>query len=307
MCKVYEQHTEVFRKRIRMKKIAVMTDSNCGLLPEKGKEMGISIVPMPVIINGETYFEGVDITTEEFYRMQEDGAEITSSLPSPGSVMDLWDELLETHDEVVYIPMSSGLSNSCSSAIMLAQEYEGKVFVADNHRISITQMQSVLDAVQMAEAGMDGAAIKARLEKEAKDSSIYIAVDTLEYLKKGGRITAAGAAIGGVLNIKPVLTTDGDQLDAYAKVRGMKSAFRTMCKALRKDLDGKLKSLHESGELVIGIANTYMPEEELNQWKEELQNVFPGEEILYGALNLSIGCHTGMGAVGIGAVRRMKQ
>lgn len=287
-----------------MKKIAVMTDSNCGLLPEKGKEMGISIVPMPVIINGETYFEGVDITTEEFYRMQEDGAEITSSLPSPGSVMDLWDELLETHDEVVYIPMSSGLSNSCSSAIMLAQEYEGKVFVADNHRISITQMQSVLDAVQMAEEGMDGAEIKARLEKEAKDSSIYIAVDTLEYLKKGGRITAAGAAIGGVLNIKPVLTTDGDQLDAYAKVRGMKSAFRTMCKALRKDLDGKLKSLHESGELVIGIANTYMPEEELNQWKEELQNAFPGEEILYGALNLSIGCHTGMGAVGIGAVRR---
>lgn len=293
-------------KGYTMQKIAVMTDSNCGILPEKSKEMGITIVPMPLIINGKTYFEGVDITAEEFYQMQESGVDITSSLPSPASVMDLWEELLKTHEEVVYIPMSSGLSNSCASAIMLSEEYDGRVHVVDNHRISITQMQAVLDAIKMAEDGMTGAEIKEQLEKEALDASIYIAVDTLEYLKKGGRVTAAGAAIGSVLNIKPVLTIDGDKLDAFAKVRGMKSAFRTMCKALQKDLDGKLKELHESGELVLGIANTKLPEEELAQWKSEFQKAFPGEEILYGTLNLSIGCHTGPGAVGIGAMRRRK-
>lgn len=293
-------------KGYTMQKIAVMTDSNCGILPEKSKEMGITIVPMPLIINGKTYFEGVDITAEEFYQMQESGVDITSSLPSPASVMDLWEELLKTHEEVVYIPMSSGLSNSCASAIMLSEEYDGRVHVVDNHRISITQMQAVLDAIKMAEDGMTGAEIKEQLEKEALDASIYIAVDTLEYLKKGGRVTAAGAAIGSVLNIKPVLTIDGDKLDAFAKVRGMKSAFRMMCKALQKDLDGKLKELHESGELVLGIANTKLPEEELAQWKSEFQKAFPGEEILYGTLNLSIGCHTGPGAVGIGAMRRRK-
>ena len=289
-----------------MKKTAIMTDSNCGMLPETGKAMGIAVVPMPVIIDGNTYFEGVDITPEEFYRMQEEGAEITSSLPSPGSVMDLWAELLKTHDEVVYIPMSSGLSNTCASAVMLAEDYDGRVYVVDNHRISVTQMQAVLDAVQMAESGMNGAEIKERLEAEALDASIYITVDTLEYLKKGGRVTPAGAAIGSMLNIKPVLTIAGDKLDAFAKVRGMKAAFRTMCKALRKDLQGRLKELYENGEIIIGIANTVMPKEELEQWKTELQKAFPEEEILHGVLNLSIGCHVGPGAIGIGAMRKYR-
>ena len=290
-----------------MQNIAIMTDSNCGFLPEDGEKMGISIVPMPLIIDGTTYFEGVDITSEEFYRLQGNGAEITSSLPSPGSVMDMWDELLKTHDEVVYIPMSSGLSNSCNSALMLAEDYDGRVHVVDNHRISVTQMQSVLDAVEMANSGMSGKEIKERLEKESLDASIYIAVDTLEYLKKGGRVTPAGAAIGSVLNIKPVLEIDGDKLDAYAKVRGMKGAFRTMIKALKKDLDGKLKTLHDNGELVLGIAYTLMPEEELAQWKAALEKAFPGKEILPGTLNLSIGCHVGPGAIGVGAVRRIKK
>ncbi len=289
-----------------MQKTAIMTDSNCGMLPETGKAMGIAVVPMPVIIDGNTYFEGVDITPEEFYRMQEEGAEITSSLPSPGSVMDLWAELLKTHDEVVYIPMSSGLSNTCASAVMLAEDYDGRVYVVDNHRISVTQMQAVLDAVQMAESGMNGAEIKERLEAEALDASIYITVDTLEYLKKGGRVTPAGAAIGSMLNIKPVLTIAGDKLDAFAKVRGMKAAFRTMCKALRKDLQGRLKELYENGEIIIGIANTVMPKEELEQWKTELQKAFPEEEILHGVLNLSIGCHVGPGAIGIGAMRKYR-
>lgn len=289
-----------------MQKTAIMTDSNCGMLPETGKAMGIAVVPMPVIIDGNTYFEGVDITPEEFYRMQEEGAEITSSLPSPGSVMDLWAELLKTHDEVVYIPMSSGLSNTCASTVMLAEDYDGRVYVVDNHRISVTQMQAVLDAVQMAESGMNGAEIKERLEAEALDASIYITVDTLEYLKKGGRVTPAGAAIGSMLNIKPVLTIAGDKLDAFAKVRGMKAAFRTMCKALRKDLQGRLKELYENGEIIIGIANTVMPKEELEQWKTELQKAFPEEEILHGVLNLSIGCHVGPGAIGIGAMRKYR-
>ncbi len=290
-----------------MQKTAIMTDSNCGMLPETGKAMGIAVVPMPVIIDGNTYFEGVDITPEEFYRMQEEGAEITSSLPSPGSVMDLWAELLKTHDEVVYIPMSSGLSNTYASAVMLAEDYGGRVYVVDNHRISVTQMQAVLDAVQMAESGMNGAEIKERLEAEALDASIYITVDTLEYLKKGGRVTPAGAAIGSMLNIKPVLTIAGDKLDAFAKVRGMKAAFRTMCKALQKDLQGRLKELYENGEITIGIANTVMPEEELKQWKAELQKAFPEEEILPGVLNLSIGCHVGPGAIGIGAMRKYRK
>lgn len=288
-----------------MQNIAIMTDSNCGFLPEDGRQMGIAIVPMPLIIDGTTYYEGVDITSEEFYRRQGEGAQITSSLPSPGSVMDMWDELLKTHDEVVYIPMSSGLSNSCNSALVLSEDYDGRVHVVDNHRISVTQMQSVMDAMKMAKQGMSGKEIKERLETEALDASIYIAVDTLEYLKKGGRVTPAGAAIGSVLNIKPVLEIAGDKLDAYAKVRGMKSAFKTMIKALRKDLDGKLKALHERGELVLGIAYTQMPEEELAKWKEELAKAFPGEEILSGTLNLSIGCHVGPGAIGVGAVRRL--
>ena len=228
-----------------MQKIAVMTDSNCGILPDEGKKLGISIVPMPVIIDGTTYYEGVDITAEEFYKRQAAGAEITSSLPSPGDVMDMWEALLKEHDEVVYIPMTSGLSTSCHSAVMLTEEYDGRVHVVDNKRISVTQMQSVFDACKMAEQGMTGSQIKQRLEEEALDATIYIAVDTLEYLKKGGRITPAVAAIGSVLNIKPVMWIGGDKLDAHAKARGMKGAFRKMCKALHEDLDGRLKDLHD--------------------------------------------------------------
>lgn len=295
---------ERLERKKYMCKIAIMTDSNCGILSEQGNKLGIHIVPMPIIVDGKTYYEGIDIFTEEFYKKQAEGAEITSSLPSPGSVIDMWDELLETYDEVVYIPMSSGLSNSCGSAMTLARDYEGKVYVVDNKRISVTLVQAVLDALKMAEQGMSGADIKTTLEKEAADANIYIAVDTLEYLKKGGRITAAGAAIGSVLNIKPVLNLQEEKLDAFAKVRGMKAAFRTMCKALHKDLEVRFKELHENGELLLGMAHTYMEPEELAQWKKEFEEEFPGEEILYGVLTLSIGCHLGPGALGIGLVRK---
>lgn len=287
-----------------MQKVAIMADSNCGIFPEEGKKLGVCIIPMPVIIEGTTYYEGVDITIEEFYKKQAEGVEITSSLPSPGVVMDMWEELLKDHEEVVYIPMTSGLSSSCDNAKMLAEDYEGRVHVVDNHRISVTQAQSVFDALEMAEKGMSGAEICETLEREALDASIYIAVDTLEYLKKGGRVTAAGAAIGTVLNIKPVLTIQGEKLDAFAKVRGMKSAFKTMCKALKKDMDGRFRELHEKGELYLGIANTYMEPETLEMWKKELEKAFTGEKIMHYPLTLSIGCHIGPGGLGIGCVRK---
>ena len=287
-----------------MGNVAIMADSNCGIFPEEGKRLGVSIIPMPVIIEGTTYYEGVDITIEEFYKKQAEGVEITSSLPSPGIVMDMWDELLKDHEEVVYIPMTSGLSSSCANAKMLAEEYDGRVHVVDNHRISVTQAQSVFDAIEMAEHGMSGTEICETLEKEALDASIYIAVDTLEYLKKGGRVTAAGAAIGTVLNIKPVLTIQGEKLDAFAKVRGMKAAFKTMCKALKKDMDGRFRELHEKGELYLGIANTYMEPETLEMWKKELEKAFPGEKSMHYPLTLSIGCHIGPGGLGIGCVRK---
>lgn len=287
-----------------MQKIAVMTDSNCGILPEQGKEMGIYVVPMPIIIDGVTYYEGVDISTEEFYKKQEENAAVTSSLPSPGGIVEMWEELLGNYEEIVYIPMSSGLSNGCSVAKALSQDYEGKVYVVDNHRISVTQAQSVFDAMKMAEEGMPGAEIKETLEREAYDATIYIAVNTLEYLKRGGRVTAAGAAIGSMLNIKPVLTIQGDKLDAYAKTRGMKSAFKTMCKALRTDIEGRLKELYENGQLQLLIANTYMQEEELENWKKELQEAFPRNDIMYAPLTLSIGCHIGPGGLGVGFVRK---
>ena len=286
-----------------MRNVAIMADSNCGIFPEEGRKLGIHIIPMPVIIEGITYYEGVDITIEEFYKKQAEGVEITSSLPSPGIVLEMWDKLLKEYKEVVYIPMTSGLSNSCGSARMLAADYNGKVHVVDNHRISVTQAQSVFDALAMAEEGMSGTEICKILEEEALDASIYIAVDTLEYLKKGGRVTAAGEAIGTVLNIKPVLTIQGEKLDAYAKVRGMKAAFKMMCKALKKDIEGRFCKLHEEGKLYLGIANTYMEPEMLAMWKSELEKAFPGEKIIYYPLTLSIGCHIGPGGLGIGCVR----
>lgn len=289
-----------------MSDIAVMTDSNCGLLPEEGRRYGICIMPMPVLIDGNTYYEGVDITSDMFYEKQRDGALITSSQPSPGDVMGMWDQLLKEHDEVVYIPMSSGLSQSCASSMSFAREekYAGRVFVVDNHRISVTLTHAVLDALHLAKQGKSGAQIKEILEREAMDATIYIAVDTLEYLKRGGRVTAAGAAIGTALNIKPVLTIQGDKLDAFAKVRGMKSAFRTMCKALHKDLENRFAHLHENGQLQLGIANTWMEAETIERWKRELALEFPGMELTHIPLTLSIGCHTGPGALGIGVVRK---
>lgn len=288
-----------------MPEIAIMTDSNCGIMPSEESAYGIHVLPMPVIIDGETYYEGIDFTLDEFYEKQASGAAITTSQPSPGDVAAMWDRLLSTHDEIVFIPMSSGLSNTCQTALLLADDepYKGRVFVVDNHRISVTQTLSVLDAKILAEQGKKAQEIKEILEREALDATIYIAVDTLEYLKKGGRITPAAAAIGSVLRLKPVLTIQGDKLDSYAKTRGMKSAFHLMLEALKKDIDTRLAPFKEQGCLKIGLANTLMDTEKLDAFKAELQEAFPDLEFVYFPLTSSIGTHVGPGGLGIGAVR----
>ena len=288
-----------------MSGIAIMTDSNCGIMPEEGRKLGIHVIPMPVIIDGRTYFEGVDITAEDFYKKQAAGAEITTSQPSPGDVTAMWDKLLKDYDQVIFIPMSSGLSNTCQTAVMLSDDdtYSGKVFVVDNHRISVPQLQSVYDAGALAEEGKTAAEIKEILEKEALDASIYIAVDTLEYLKKGGRITPAAAAIGTVLRLKPVLTIQGGKLDPHAKTRGMKSAFRTMLQVVKDDIYSRFSHLKEQGVLKVGIANTPMDPDALEAFRSEMKKNFPDMELVYSPLTMSIGTHIGTGGLGIGVFR----
>ena len=288
-----------------MSDIAIMTDSNCGIMPGCEPCPDIHIIPMPVLIDGETFYEGKSITADSFYRQLASDAAVSTSLPSPGDVMDMWTSLLRDYREVVYISMSSGLSTSCASALALASDgdFGGRVHVVDNHRISVTQTQSVLDACALAEEGKTGRQIKEQLEREALDASIYIAVDTLKYLKRGGRITPAAAAVGTVLNLKPVLTIQGDKLDAFAKVRGMKAAFRTMCKAVKKDIDTRFSHLKDEGVLKLGMAETAMSEEEFLSWREKYQEFFPDMEIVHYPLTMSIGCHTGAGALGVGVFR----
>ena len=288
-----------------MSGIAIMTDSNCGIMPEEGRKLGIHVIPMPVIIDGRTYFEGVDITAEDFYKKQAAGAEITTSQPSPGDVTAMWDRLLKDYDQVIFIPMSSGLSNTCQTAVMLSDDdaYRGKVYVVDNHRISVPQLQSVYDAGALAEEGKTAAEIKEILKKEALDASIYIAVDTLEYLKKGGRITPAAAAVGTVLRLKPVLTIQGGKLDSHAKTRGMKSAFRIMLQAVKDDISSRFSHLKKQGVLKVGIANTPMDEGSLAAFRAEMQKNFPDMELVYSPLTMSIGTHIGTGGLGIGVFR----
>lgn len=288
-----------------MPKIAVMTDSNSGIMPGDGKYPDIHVLPMPVIIDEKIYYEGIDISHTDFYRMQSSGANITTSQPSPGDVTSMWKELLRTYDQIVFIPMSSGLSNTCQTAAMLSgdEEFAGRVFVVNNRRISVPQLQSVLDAQILARDGKSGGEIRDILENEALDASIYIAVDTLEYLKKGGRITPAAAAIGTVLRLKPVLTIQGDKLDSFAKAREMKSAFRTMLGAVKEDISSRFSQLKDDELLKVGIANTEMESDKLEMFKEEMKNNFPDMELVYSPLTMSIGTHTGPGALGIGVFR----
>lgn len=284
-----------------MSSVAIVTDSNSGISQAEGKELGIYVIPMPCLVDGKLYYENVDITKEQFYHFMESDADLTTSQPSPGDVMDLWDKLLKEYDEIVHIPMSSGLSASCSTAMGLAQDYDGKVQVVNNQRISVTMQQSVMDAKHLAATGKSAVQIKEILEKEALESSIYLVVDTLKYLKKGGRITPAAALLGSALNLKPLLQIQGEKLDAYKKVRGMKAAKKNMLDAMKKDVEGRFADYVAKGQLKLHVAYT-TDEETAKQWMEEVQNAFPDLTITrMDPLSFSITCHTGPGVLAIAA------
>lgn len=285
-----------------MSKVAIVTDSNSGITQEQGKELGIFVLPMPFFIDGELYLEDITLSQSEFYEKLGADSDISTSQPSPGEVMDLWDKVLEEYDELVCIPMSSSLSSTCVTAITLAAEYDGRVQVVDNQRISVTQEQSVLDAMNLREEGKSAAEIKEILEKEKLQASIYITVDTLKYLKKGGRITPAAAAIGTVLNLKPVLQIQGEKLDAFSKARGWKTAKKTMLNAIEKDLKGRFADVKD--QMALGMAYT-CSKEETQEWKAEIEERFPGYEIMEGPLSLSVACHIGPGALAITCMKRL--
>lgn len=288
-------------------KIAVVTDSNSGITQAQAKEMGVAVLPMPFMIDGETYYEDITLTREQFYQRLKDNADIATSQPTPDSILKMWDKLLKEYDQIIHIPMSSGLSGSCSTAMMLAgeDEYEGKVFVVDNRRISVTQYQSVKDAQMLAAMGMDGTQIKKRLEETAADSVIFITVDTLKYLKKGGRITPAAAALGTLLKIKPVLIILGEKLDSFAKARTMKQAKTMMTNAIQKELDGRLHD-SECRNCHLAIAHTDNEEAAL-EFKKEVEERFPNADVYMAPLSLSIACHIGPGSLAVTATRKMEE
>ena len=285
-----------------MSKVAIVTDSNSGITQKRGEELGIYVLPMPFFIDGELYLEDITLSQEQFYEKLGADSEISTSQPSPGDVMDLWDKLLEDYDEIVCIPMSSGLSSTCETALSLAQDYDEKVQVVNNQRISVTQEQSVYDAIKLRDEGKSAAEIRQVLEKEKMQASIYITVDTLKYLKKGGRITPAAAAIGTVLNLKPVLQIQGEKLDAFAKVRGWKAAKKTMLNAIEKDLTDRFADVKD--QMVLGMAYT-CSKEEADEWKNAIQTRFPDYELVEGPLSLSIACHIGPGAMAITCMKRV--
>lgn len=290
-----------------MEKIAIITDSNSGISPSEAKELGIFIVPMPVLINEKEYFENVDLTQEKFYEMLEGDPDVSTSQPSPGDVMDLWEEVLKKYESIVYIPMSSGLSASWQTACGLAQDFDDKVHVVNNQRISVTMRQSVMDAIFLAKEGKTAAEIKEILEAEALESSIYLMVDTLKYLKKGGRITPAAALLGSALNLKPILQIQGAKLDAFKKVRGMKAAKRAMLDAMKSDLEGRFASYVANGELIIDVAYS-KDVEEAKVWYEEVKAAFPGIPVnRVDALGLSVACHTGPGVLAIAASHTLEK
>lgn len=279
-------------------KVAIVTDSNSGISMELAKELGVFVVPMPFYINEEVFYEGTTLDHISFFEQLKSDADIKTSMPAPTDVTDLWDEILKTYDEIVHIPMSSGLSSSCQTAIMLSEDYDDKVVVADNKRISLTQYQATLEALALAESGKTAKEIKEILEKHSHDCTIYITLETLKYLKKGGRITPAAAAIGTLLNIKPILTIQGDKLDAYSKCRGKAQAKKTMIHAVKTDLENRFKENYEKGRFHLGIAYSDNIEE-ANEWKKEIMEAFPGQDVLVHPMSLSVATHIGCGALAI--------
>lgn len=288
-----------------MSKVAVVSDSNSGITQTQAKELGVTILPMPFFAGDKTFYEDIDLTQEEFYQMLSEDTDISTSMPLVGNVTDTWDELLKEYDEIVHIPMSSGLSGSCQTAMMLAQDYDGKVQVVNNQRISVTQRQSVLDALALAAQGRNAAEIREILEREKFESSIYIMVDTLYYLKKGGRITPAAAAIGSLLKLKPVLQIQGEKLDSFAKARTVKQAKNMMIDAMKNDFANRFHD--PAGEhMYLEMAYTH-DTEAAEAFKKEVQEAFPGMEIVMQPLSLSVSCHIGPGALAIACTKKIPE
>ncbi len=288
-----------------MKKIAIVTDSNSGITQEAGGQLGISVLPMPFTIDGETYFEGINLSQPEFYEKLLKDASISTSQPSPESVMGLWDKLLKDADEVVHIPMSSGLSGSCQTAIMLAEEYDGRVQVVNNQRISVTQHQAVLDALTLKDKGYSAAEIRAELERVKMESSIYIMVDTLKYLKKGGRITPAVATLGTLLRLKPVLQIQGERLDTFSKARTVAQARSIMIAAIKSDIEKRFGGL-DGQRVWLEIAHT-QNEEQAESFREELLAALPGyTEAVIEPLSLSVACHIGPGSLAVACSKKLE-
>ena len=287
-----------------MSKIAIVTDSNSGITQAEAPELGIFVLPMPFMIDEETFFEDIDLTQEQFYEKLSTGAGISTSQPSPESVMKLWDDILKEYDEIVHIPMSSGLSGSCQSAMMLAEEYDGRVQVVNNQRISVTQRQSALDAVLLAQKGMSAAKIKDFLEKDKFNSSIYIMLDTLYYLKKGGRITPAAATIGTLLKIKPVLQIQGDKLDAFAKARTTAQGKSIMINAIKSDIENRFGGMQKPDSIWLEIAHT-QNEEAAMALRDEVLQIYPGANIVINPLSLSVACHIGPGALALACCKNI--
>lgn len=288
-----------------MSKIAIVTDSNSGITPAQAKELGVYVIPMPFMIDGDTFFEDINLTKAEFYQKMSEDAEISTSQPSPEDVLKFWDSLLEEYDELVHIPMSSGLSGSCSTAYSLAAEYDGRVAVVNNQRISVTQRQSVLDALKLAELGKSAAEIRDILEADKANSTIYITLDTLYYLKKGGRITPAAAALGTLLRLKPVLTIQGEKLDAYSKARTIKQGKETMLAAIKNDIEARFGGITEEDNIFLSVAHTNNPEA-AELFKQEVQAMFPQfKDVYVDELSLSVACHIGPGSIAVTATKKL--
>ena len=276
-----------------------MTDTNSGITVQEGKENGIFVLPMPVIVDGEEFLEGETINNEQLYEALVAEKDVMTAQPLLKDLLEFWDDILEEgYDEIVYIPMSSGLSGSCHTASQFAEEYDGKIHVVDNHRISVTLRDSVYDAKKLVAKGKNGKEVKEALEANAFNSSIYITVQSLKYLKKSGRVTPTAALIATAMNIKPVLTIQGEKLDAFAKVRGMKAAYNKMIEAARTDLEERF-SEYPKERLSLCVSGTFTKEEDKDEWLNRVKDEFPGYEVYYAPLSCSIACHVSVDTAGI--------
>ena len=283
-----------------MEKIGIITDTNSGMTGQEARDCGVALMPMPFTVNGREYVENVNMGYEEFFERLAGGASVATSQPSPEEVTACWEKALETCDRLIYIPMSSALSSSCQSAALFAEDFGGRVIVVDNHRISITQKQSVYDAVRWREAGLSADQIARNLLDTAMDASIYLTVDDLKYLKRGGRITPSVAAIGTVLNIKPVLQIQGGKLGTYKKVRGLHAAQNTMLDAIRKDLDTRFS------DMPMVLRTAYTGDADVGRlWNSQVQARFPEYHVTGDPLPISIACHVGPGVLALGLMRKI--